>query len=657
MRPSSSYFSFRGYVPAVRVVGMRILVVMAAILSLSSVIWAQSPAEPLLLYGFGNQLVNTDSAVYRIDTGQRPNVARVRLQDFHLHYTDFLARIRQNPRSTVFWIKLGLQNRSDSTLELAVACGDLNYIDGWLFADGQHPQQVSTGTLRPPLSGSTLVQQQYNALPFRLAAHRSGVLYIALRQRTRLYVFDGIGIYTPQALEAGFARDYEQDLSSRIFQWLFQSFLLCQLLYVLFQWLIIRRKEYGYYLFYLAVLALYFLSKFETFLGLHILFTPYPLLRVYLAKTLLILPYFLYFRFIRSFLEIPENYPALNRWIIWVERFLLAYMLFDLIFILSTFDQSTQTTIFTIVLLLVFLLATSFIIYMYRRRQVLIYYVISGSLFVAIGNILGQVFTYFQDYHNLYIVKDILIFPQGGVLLEIICFTAGLSYKSRMSEKEKIRSQENLIEQLKANELLQSRMQHIRNKIAQDLHDDIGSTLSSISILSELALQDKSSGQAAEAVSEIKDSSILLMERMDDIVWSINPKNDSLENLLMRIRHFATTLFEARGIDYHIDIQTNIHEIKLPMDYRQHIYLVLKEAINNLVKYARATQAAIRVSFDDRLLELSVEDNGQGFDPAGQYAGNGISGMHRRAGLMQAKLAIRSAPGEGARISLWVDIG
>ena len=197
-------------------------------------------------------------------------------------------------------------------------------------------------------------------------------------------------------------------------------------------------------------------------------------------------------------------------------------------------------------------------------------------------------------------------------------------------------------------------MQYIRNKIAQDLHDDIGSTLSSISILSDLALKGDSSTQARETMNEIKDSSLMLMERMDDIVWSINPRNDSLENLLMRVRHFATTLFEAREIEYSIDIQKKLDEIKLPMDHRQHIYLVLKEAINNLVKYSRATQAVLRVSFDQQTLELLVKDNGKGFDKQTLSTGNGIPGMQRLADLMGAQLIITSAPGQGAEIRLKV---
>ncbi len=481
---------------------------------------------------------------------------------------------------------------------------------------------------------------------------------LALRQKTGVFDLNGVHLFTPAALGSAFSTDYQDGYALLVFQWLFQGFLLCQILYMLFQWLIIRRKEYLYYLAYMAVIALYFLSKFESDLGLDLLFTRYPELKVYLSKTMLILPYFLYFRFVRHFLEIPQNFPGLNKWIVRIEYFLLVYLVADLTFILLTFDQGLQTTVFTFILLLVFAAAASFIFYLFRRRQALIYYVLTGSLFVGIGNILGQVLTYFQDYHHLHLFTNILLFPQAGVLLEILCFTAGLGYKSHMWEKEKIRSQERLIEQLKANELLQSRMQHIRNKIAQDLHDDIGSTLSSISILSDLAMKENSSSQTMETMHEIKDSSILLMEKMDDIVWSINPRNDSLEHLLIRVRHFATTLFEAKDIDYRIEIQKNINEVLLPVDCRQHIYLILKESINNLVKYARATQATIEVQFDRHHLQLCVRDNGCGFNAADPSSGNGLSGMQRRArAMMNAQLRIRTAPGEGTEIGLQVEIG
>jgi signal transduction histidine kinase len=564
----------------------------------------------------------------------------------------FLSQLTRAPRSHIFRITTTLHNGTDNAFSLSLGFGEVDFVDVTLGT-----QQIPGGRMRPTPPGSGYLQRQAGVIPLFLPPNSTLPLTVTIRQRTDELSFDGLTLYDPASLNAALAHDLPASNSTIIVRMLFMGFLLCQLLYMLFQWVMVRRKEYLYYLLYMTLIAVYFLSKQESMFGVDILFTRWPLLTVYLGKTLLILPYYVYFRFIRSFLEIPRDHPRLNAWIIRMEYFLLVYAGFDFLFILFTFDRPVQTEIYTIVFALVFLLTVGFMVYMYRRGGVLIYYVISGSLFVATGHILGLIFSYLEINRHIDLgVPDIFIFPQAGIVLEVLCFTAGLSYKSRMTEKEKISSQQKLIEQLKANELLQNRMQHIRNKIAQDLHDDIGSTLSSISILSDLALRENSSAQTMETMNEIKDSSMMLMERMDDIVWSINPRNDSLENLLIRVRHFATTLFEAKGIEYTIDIQKNINEVRLPMDYRQHIYLILKEAINNLVKYALASEAFLEVSFDREYLTLSVRDNGRGFELATPPTGNGLSGMRRRAALMNARLSIRSAPGKGTSIGLQVGV-
>ncbi|HEX4371674.1 MAG TPA: ATP-binding protein, partial [Puia sp.] len=116
----------------------------------------------------------------------------------------------------------------------------------------------------------------------------------------------------------------------------------------------------------------------------------------------------------------------------------------------------------------------------------------------------------------------------------------------------------------------------------------------------------------------------------------------------------ATQLFEAKEIDYTIEIDENIAEVKLPMDYRQHIYLILKEAINNLVKYSLATKAEIKVCCNNNLLELYVTDNGKGFVQQGSATGNGILSMKSRALLMNAELIINSEFKKGTEILLRV---
>src|SRR6185436_5005032 len=126
--------------------------------------------------------------------------------------------------------------------------------------------------------------------------------------------------------------------------------------------------------------------------------------------------------------------------------------------------------------------------------------------------------------------------------------------------------------------------------------------------------KEKDIRQSGSMMQEIKQNSVTLMEKMDDIVWSINPNNDSIENLMLRIKRFASKLFEAKEIDYTIEIDNSIHTAKLNMETRQHIYLIMKEAINNLVKYSNCTEAAIRVRHDIGRLLIEIADNGKGFN-------------------------------------------
>ncbi|HEY4060452.1 MAG TPA: two-component regulator propeller domain-containing protein [Puia sp.] len=200
------------------------------------------------------------------------------------------------------------------------------------------------------------------------------------------------------------------------------------------------------------------------------------------------------------------------------------------------------------------------------------------------------------------------------------------------------------------------KIERLRTKISTDLHDDIGSTLSSISIMSDMILQENKGGSPDVMALEIKENSLSLMDKMDDIVWSINPRNDALEDLMARIQRFASQLFEAKGIDYEIGIGNNIRRLRLPMESRQNVYLIMKEAVINLVKYSRAGRAVIKASSVDHLLQVEISDDGKGFTPADAGSGNGIVNMKNRAALMKAGFQIHSTPGKGTTVILSLKI-
>lgn len=210
------------------------------------------------------------------------------------------------------------------------------------------------------------------------------------------------------------------------------------------------------------------------------------------------------------------------------------------------------------------------------------------------------------------------------------------------------------------------RVEKLRTRISTDLHDDIGSTLSSISILSDMAIQEEEvrNGPFAPAqpttlwlmIKEIRDNSLSLLEKMDDIVWSINPRNDTLESLLLRVHRFGAQLFEAKGIEYDIEIEPGVRHLRLNMERRQSLYLITKEAIINLVKYADAGKAHIRARAIRHTLEVQISDNGRGFDQTSIRPGNGIINMKSRAASMKAGLTIDSSPGHGTTVTLALKI-
>ena len=192
------------------------------------------------------------------------------------------------------------------------------------------------------------------------------------------------------------------------------------------------------------------------------------------------------------------------------------------------------------------------------------------------------------------------------------------------------------------------KLQTLRNRIASDLHDDVGSTLSSISIFSELAKEQ--SKEVIPMLESIGDSSRKMLESMADIVWTINPENDNFEKIILRMRSFAYELLGAKKIDFEFNADDTVAKMKLPMDVRKNLYLIFKEAINNMVKYADADRAFFSISGTKNNLTMLIRDNGKGFDTNKSSEGNGLKNMKKRAQEIGAKLFIESGAGIGTTI-------
>ncbi|HYV90319.1 MAG TPA: tetratricopeptide repeat protein [Chitinophagales bacterium] len=194
------------------------------------------------------------------------------------------------------------------------------------------------------------------------------------------------------------------------------------------------------------------------------------------------------------------------------------------------------------------------------------------------------------------------------------------------------------------------KLQTLRNKIASDLHDDVGSTLSSISIFSQMA--QAQSKEVIPALQTIGESSRKMLDAMADIVWTINPANDQFEKIIMRMRSFAYELLGAKQIDFEFDADDDVTKTKLPMEVRKNLYLIFKEATNNMVKYSEATKAMFTIKNEKDRFSMMIRDNGKGFDATKESSGNGLKNMKKRALEIGALLLIDSMPGNGTTIKL-----
>jgi signal transduction histidine kinase len=190
------------------------------------------------------------------------------------------------------------------------------------------------------------------------------------------------------------------------------------------------------------------------------------------------------------------------------------------------------------------------------------------------------------------------------------------------------------------------------------LHDDIGSSLTQISILSEVVRQNTGAddSSASEPLSMIARSSRELVDSMSDIVWAINPQKDQLSDLTQRMRRFASDVFTSRNIAFNLRLPPADRDVKLGANLRREVFLIFKESINNMVRHSGCSQADIEFQLAQDSLLLRLSDNGKGFDTAQQSDGHGLLSMRERAGDIGGQFELTSTSGDGTTITLKVPL-
>jgi ligand-binding sensor domain-containing protein/signal transduction histidine kinase len=195
-------------------------------------------------------------------------------------------------------------------------------------------------------------------------------------------------------------------------------------------------------------------------------------------------------------------------------------------------------------------------------------------------------------------------------------------------------------------------LERVRTRIATDLHDDIGSSLTQIAILTEVAQRRITGDDPAvvEPISRVSSISRELVDSMSDIVWAINPSHDRLGDLSARMRRFATDVLTSRHIALRFHSPERALDVSMGADYRRQCFLVFKEAIHNAVRHARCTDVTVAIALSGRSLVLTITDNGIGFDPSRATPGQGLRSMDERVRAMGGRVTVTSRPGEGTTV-------
>ncbi|MBA4407490.1 histidine kinase [bacterium] len=194
-------------------------------------------------------------------------------------------------------------------------------------------------------------------------------------------------------------------------------------------------------------------------------------------------------------------------------------------------------------------------------------------------------------------------------------------------------------------------IEKLKGKLAADLHDNVGSGLTEISILSELISQKikEISPDSSKNLNVISDKARHLIDSMSDIVWMVNPHRDSFYHLILRLKDTYSDLLYSAGISFKTSNLEKLSSLKLPMEYKQNLYLIFKEGINNAIKHSKCKKIFLEASLNKDILELVLKDDGTGFDKQKSGLGNGIVNMKNRASIIGCNLIVDSSS-EGTTI-------
>ena len=439
---------------------------------------------------------------------------------------------------------------------------------------------------------------------------------------------------------------YHKYASQQTVGYLFSGILLMMFFFSLVNYLLSLKKEFLFNACYAGCmfLLIFLTTFFERQSGiLPSFFASYAAFILLAAGTIF------YIDFTRKFLDTPRNYPMLNKifvgeeWGIFIILFSFSFLYF------CTNNFELQFLLENTMKVTALLTGVVYIIFSLTQKNRLLNYLAIGNVVLIAGSIISFYILLFPMGRTS-VFSSAIFYYELGIAGELMFFLLGLTYKNRIELISKIKEQEasklDVEKQAFETKLaVINAKQKERNRISADMHDELGAGITAIRLYSELA-KSKTEKEVMPEIEKISDSADELLTNMNAIIWAMSSNNDSLENMVAYIRSYSQEYFENTGIKCKINIIENLPDIPVWGEFRKNVFLVIKEALNNILKHSKATEVTITLTIVPDGLALYIQDNGIGIDlDKVRRFGNGLKNMKKRMDEMNIEFNIENNNG------------
>ena len=440
----------------------------------------------------------------------------------------------------------------------------------------------------------------------------------------------------PVLIREGFIKSYKQIVVGnkndlQIYGLILSGVLFMMILFMITNFIISYKPEFLYNALY--SLCMFFLIFFNSTVSKNTnAFTNFYY--SYFDFFLLVTGTIFYITFIRKFLSTKSNYELLDKVLKYGELFILLLLCIYTYLNFFTGTYLPQYYLENIMKFLILIIGILLIYLAVKQRNRLFNYIAAGNAVLVTFSLISLTLI-LVGLRPTKIYYSAIFYYNTGIVFELFFFLLGLNYKNRSELIKGIKEQEALkldaekqayetqIAVIKA-------QQEERNRISADMHDDLGAGMTTISLYSELA-KTKLANNPIPEIEKISSAANELLNKMNAIIWSMSSSNDSLGNMIAYIRIYALEYFEDTNINCKISIPENLPNIEVIGAIRRNVFLVVKEALNNILKHAKATEVEITLTRVEDGLELYIQDNGTGInlDNIRQF-GNGLKNMKKR---------------------------